>query len=191
MFKYLLRSSFAMPSISKKKKESYPQPKMAEVTASIWKRIGAFVIDMIIVYIIVLFALGDKIMPAINDASSFAQTYAAMAESTGIADGVSFIFSTLMLMYYMMLERKFGQSVGKMVVNIYVVPMVPDRKEVSSLQNLGRSMFLIPFGPFMLLWFIDPISMFFTKDNQRLSEMLTKTKVIERKQIVPMDDVVV
>lgn len=166
-------------------------PTMAEVSASIWKRIGAFLIDMVIVYVIVLFALGDKILPPLDEAATFAETYKAMAGSSGIADGVSFIFSTLMLVYYVLLERKFGQSIGKMVVNIYIVPSLPDRKEVSGLQQLGRSMFLIPFFPFMLLLFIDPIAMLFTKDNQRVSEMLSKTKVIERKQIVPMDTVVV
>jgi uncharacterized RDD family membrane protein YckC len=187
MFKYCCKSAFPMP----KRKKEYPQPKDVEVPASIWKRIGAFLIDMVIVYVIVLFALGDKILPPLDEAASFAETYAAMAESPGIADGVSFIFSTLMLVYYIMLEKKFGQSLGKMVVNIYIVPSLPDKQTVSGLQHLGRSMFLIPFFPFMLLWLFDPLAMFFTKDNQRLSEMLTKTRVIERKQIVPMDNVVV
>jgi uncharacterized RDD family membrane protein YckC len=181
--------------MTKKKKDhsknDYPQPSIAEVSASVWKRLGAFLIDMAIVYGIVILSLGDKVLPPLEEAASFAETYRAMAESSGIADGVSFIFSTLFFMYYMMLERKFGQSVGKMAVNIYVVPTMPDKKEMTGLQNLGRSAFLIPFFPFMLLWFVDWISIFFSKDNQRLSEMLSKTKVIEKKQMVPMDGVVV
>jgi uncharacterized RDD family membrane protein YckC len=188
MFKYGGESIALMP---KRKKEAYPQPKTVAVAASIWKRIGAFVVDVLIVYVIVLFALGDKILPAVDDAASFAETYAAMAESPGIADGVSFIFSILMLVYYILLERKFGQSIGKMVVNIYVVPSLPDKQAVSTLQHIGRSMFLIPMFPFMLLWLIDPIAMLFTKDNQRISEKLSNTKVVEHREIVPMENVIV
>jgi uncharacterized RDD family membrane protein YckC len=180
-----------MPRKKKEPKESYPQPSVAEVSASIWKRIGAFLIDMLIVYVIVVFSLGDKLLPPLEEAASFAETYAAVAKSSGISDGISFVFSTLFFMYYMMLERKFGQSLGKMVVNIYVVAAIPDKKDISGMQNLGRSLFLIPFFPFMLLWFVDWVSIFFSKDSQRLSEILSKTKVIERKQVVPMDGVVV
>ncbi len=170
----------------KKKKEEYPQPSVAEVSASIWKRIGAFLIDMVIIYAIVFLALGDKILPPIDEATSMVEAFAALTDSSGIGDGVSFIVSTLVIVYYMMLEGKFSQSLGKMVMSIYVVPSSPDNQRISRFRHLGRCMFLIP-----IFGIADCIAVFFTKENQRLSEMLTKTKVIERKEIVPMENVVV
>lgn len=167
---------------SSSKKNSYPQPSIAEVSASIWKRIGAYLIDVLIVSLIVFLSAGDKLIPDASEAAFVAETYAAIADSSWS----SFLFSALTLVYYVLLERKFGQSVGKMVVNIYVVPSIPSVRDVSGFRHIGRCMFLIP-----IFGIADSIAALFTKDNQRLSEMLTKTKVIERKQIVPMDDVVV
>ena len=76
----------------------------------------------------------------------------------------------------MMLERKTGQTIGKAVMKIYVVS---DLSEMKAWQALTRSIAFIPLFPFFLLWLLDPLFMFFTKTNQRLTEILSKTRVIE------------
>ena len=80
----------------------------------------------------------------------------------------------------MIMEKKLNQSVGKMLFNLYVEGKTKDLKYW---HLFVRSMFLIPLFPFILLWFIDPIVMLFTKENQRLSEILSRTKVVEKYKI--------
>jgi uncharacterized RDD family membrane protein YckC len=80
-------------------------------------------------------------------------------------------------LYFVILENKLRQSIGKMIFNLYVEGQ---DKDIKYWQLFARSMFLIPIFPFVLLWIIDPIVMLFTKENQRLSEILSKTKVVER-----------
>jgi len=80
----------------------------------------------------------------------------------------------------MIFEKKLQQTPGKMVFNLYVKSQTKDLKYW---QLFVRSMFLIPLFPFILLWLIDPIVMFFNKDSQRLSEILSKTKVVEKYKI--------
>jgi uncharacterized RDD family membrane protein YckC len=77
----------------------------------------------------------------------------------------------------MILEKELNQTPGKMLFNLYVTSQTKDLKYW---QLFVRSMFLIPVFPFVLLWVIDPIVMLFTKENQRLSEILSRTKVVEK-----------
>ena len=77
----------------------------------------------------------------------------------------------------MIMEKKLNQTPGKMLFNLYVNSQTKDLKYW---QLFIRSIFLIPLFPFVLLWLIDPLVMFFTKENQRLSEILSKTKVVEK-----------
>ena len=85
--------------------------------------------------------------------------------------------AVLTILYFVILENKLRQSIGKMIFNLYVEGQ---DKDIKYWQLFARSMFLIPIFPFVLLWIIDPIVMLFTKENQRLSEILSKTKVVER-----------
>ena len=54
------------------------------------------------------------------------------------------------------------------------------QKQMSFWQTLLRSIYLIPVFPFVLLLLIDPVYMFFNPENQRLSERMSKTRVVER-----------
>jgi len=86
----------------------------------------------------------------------------------------------LAILYFMLLEKKLNQSPGKILFNLYVVSQ---EKELKYWQLFVRNMFLIPFFPFVLLWIIDPIVMLFTKQNQRLSEILSRTKTVEKYKV--------
>ena len=74
-------------------------------------------------------------------------------------------------------KKRMGQTIGKMLMKIYVVS---DNQDLKAWQLLTRSIVFIPIFPFILLWVLDPLFMFFTKTNQRLSEILSKTKVVEK-----------
>ena len=61
-------------------------------------------------------------------------------------------------------------------MNIYIVSDAGDMKRW---QALVRNLMFIPIFPFDFLFIADPIVMLFTKTNQRLSEILSKTRVVE------------
>ena len=70
-----------------------------------------------------------------------------------------------------------SQTIGKMLMKVYVVS---DNKDLKRWQLLTRNLVFIPIFPFVLLWILDPLFMFFTKTNQRLTEILSKTRVVEK-----------
>ncbi|PIN68596.1 hypothetical protein COV93_08920, partial [Candidatus Woesearchaeota archaeon CG11_big_fil_rev_8_21_14_0_20_43_8] len=83
---------------------------------------------------------------------------------------------TIMILYFALTEFKLGQSFGKMLLQLRVRS---DTKDLRLYQCLLRSIFLIPVFPFILLWIADPLSMAFTKDSRRLSEILSKTRTVQ------------
>ena len=148
--------------------------------ASTLKRFLAFIIDILIIDMIILFpfrSLMGKIVPT----GSFSKTmeFVSGSNSTSITVIVFFV-TALAILYFVLFEKKLGQSPGKMLFNLYVKSQTKDLKYW---QLFVRSMFLVPSFPFFLLWVIDPVVMFFTKENQRLSEILSKTKVVEQYNI--------
>ena len=115
----------------------------------------------------------------IPKSASFTETYKFLNQNSGFGAAITFltvVVAFLSILYFYMLEKKMHQSVGKILFNIYVVS---DTKEIKGWQLIVRSMFLIPVFPFVLLWVIDPLFLLFTKSSQRLSEILSKTRVIE------------
>jgi len=158
-----------------------PKQKTFTGPALVWKRILAFFIDILIINFIILFpfkSLFQKIMPS---SLSFEETF-SLVSAPGLSNLIvltSLFVGILMVAYFVILEGKLGQSIGKILTHIYVAS---ETKELKFWQLLVRSLFLMPFFPFILLWIIDPVFMFFTKDNKRLSEILSKTKVVEKYQ---------
>ena len=162
------------------KRLNLPKEKTFIGPALIWKRIAAFFIDMAILNLFVLFPFRGLFKGIIPKDYSFSETYKFLSNSTDYTSfltSVSFIMSILIILYFIMLERKIGQTIGKMLMKIYVVS---DTKTLNTWQLLVRNLVFIPIFPFVLLWLIDPLFMFFNKTNQRLSEVLSKTKVIEK-----------
>ena len=148
--------------------------------ALLWKRIAAFFIDMAIINLVVLFPFRSLFQNIIPKDYSFSETYKLLSSSTNYASfltSASFIMSILIILYFLMLEIKMSQTIGKMLMKVYVVS---DNKELKAWQLLARNLVFIPIFPFVLLWILDPLFMLFTKTNQRLSEILGKTRVVEK-----------
>lgn len=160
-----------------------PKKKAFFAQASVLKRIIAFIIDILLVNLIILFPfrrLFDSIIP---QTSSFSKTFEFLSENSGFSGTITIIMfavALITILYFMTFEKKLGQSPGKMILNLYVES---SKKDLKYWQLFVRSMFLIPVFPFILLWFIDPIVMFFTKENQRLSEILSSTKTVEKYKV--------
>ena len=160
------------------KKLNLPKKRTFSGPALIWKRILAFFIDLFIINFIILFPFKGFFNNIVPGSFSFKESLeiAKNPELNSILIAIAISSSILMILYFMILEKRFGQSAGKMLTNIYIVS---ETKKISFLQLLTRNLFLIPFFPFILLWVLDPLFMVFTKENKRLSEVLSKTKVVE------------
>lgn len=158
-----------------------PKQKTFTGPAFVWKRVLAFLIDLLIINFIILFPFRKLFQKIIPTTVSFKETFNLVntSELNTLIITISIFAAILMILYFTILEGKLGQSIGKILTNIYVVS---ELKELKLWQLLVRNLFLIPFFPFILLWIADPLFMFFTKDKKRLSEILSKTKVIEKYQ---------
>ena len=162
------------------KKLNLPKERTFTGPANAWKRAAAFAVDLLIINLIVLFPFRSLLQKIIPKSASFADAYNFLNNNSGFSAAITFltvIAAFLSILYFYMLEKRLNQSIGKILFNIYVVS---DNKEFKRWQLLVRSMFLIPVFPFILLWILDPAFLFFTKTNQRLLEILSKTKVVER-----------
>lgn len=162
-------------------KLNLPKQKRFTGPALVWKRALAFFIDILVINYVILFPFRRLLQKLIPAKFSFKETFSFIntSELNSLILTISIFAAILMILYFLVLERKVGQSIGKILTNIYVVS---ETKELKLWQLLVRNLFLIPLFPFILLWIVDPIFLFFTKDHKRLSEILSKTKVIAKYQ---------
>ena len=156
-----------------------PEEKSFTGTALLSKRIAAFVIDLLILIFLVLSPLVGLLGKIVPEGASFSESYsiAANASNSGYILSIYVSSSILIIMYFYFLERKMGQTIGKKLMNIYVVS---EKGEIARWQVLVRSIMFVPMFPFNAIIFVDPLVMMFSKTNQRLSERLSKTMVVER-----------
>ena len=145
--------------------------------ALLWKRIAAFFIDMALLSLFVFIPFRSIISSNLPQ-KSLMESFKVMASSefTGYLLPFYIAMSLLMFLYFFMLENKMAQTIGKRIMKIYVVG---DGKALKKWQVFVRTMLFIPVFAFDLLVIADPIFMLFTKSNQRLSEILSKTRVVE------------
>ena len=155
-----------------------PKEKVFTGPASLFRRFFAFVIDLLVIDIVIFFpfrGILEKTMPK----ASYKEAYQFLISNPGYSKLISIIMvaaGILSIFYFALLEYKLNQSIGKMFLGVFVKN---ELKEKRFWQYLVRSMFLLPIFPFILLWILDPIFMFFTKNNQRLSEILSKTRTVQ------------
>ena len=158
--------------------------KIYEMPALLWKRFAAFFIDMAIINFVILSPFGslfENLMPKYSSFSSTREFLNSLASENSRLSSIFFVMFAFIFFYFLLLEKKMGQTIGKKIMKIHVVGT---EDAASGWQFYVRNLAFIPFFPFILLWIIDPLMMIFYKTNQRLSEILSKTRVIERYNIV-------
>ncbi|HIH26371.1 RDD family protein [Candidatus Woesearchaeota archaeon] len=139
-----------------------------EYSASLWKRMVAYLIDSIILNFVVVLQFNNSfsdiklLSPQIN---------------TGIIMA-SLIIIVLQLFYFTILEYKLQQTIGKTLLNLYVKSTI--NNELTFIQVLLRNI-TKPFGIILL---IDVIYMIYKKGNQRLFEVLSNTQVVEKGVVI-------
>jgi uncharacterized RDD family membrane protein YckC len=127
-------------------------------------------------------------MGIVGEGSNVLSTYAMLEESDVTLQALSMVFILIVMLamtYFVLMQYAVGQTLGRMVLNVYVVQQVDDKNLTRPRfwQCLVRNIFLIPTIPFVLLWIVDPVYFFFAKKGQRLTEWLSKTRVVEQFEI--------
>lgn len=161
------------------KRLNLPKERIFMGPAQIWKRFVAFFIDIFILLYIVFFPFWRLVENSVPTNMSFSKTREyIISNSEHLIHLKIVLISMLILMgvYFFLMEKKMGQTIGKKLMKIYVVA----DNDARLWHFLLRNMAFLPVFPFILLWIIDPLFLiFFSKTNQRLSEVLSKTKVVE------------
>ena len=158
-----------------------PSQRTMEIGASLWKRIGAFLLDLVILDFIVFYPFRNILTSLVPTMGSFSEVYVYLTTNPTASAQLNFIIlviALLSLAYFAILESKLGYTIGKYVFHIRVTTIDASIPR-SFWRCIVRNLFLIPYFPFIMLWLVDPIYMALTKENQRLCEVITKTKVVE------------
>lgn len=145
------------------------------VSASIWKRGFAYIIDLVVIYFVIWIPFKQYISSSVeinnhNFSGALRSVYTA-----GFGWDMLFISSILAILtvlYWALLEWKVGQSVGKIAMGLYVVS--EDGERGRFVQYLVRNVTKISF----LVLLLDCLYFFKTK-HQRYFESLSGTRVVE------------
>ena len=132
------------------KRLNIPKERVFIGPALLWKRIAAFFVDMIIINLVVLFPFRSLFQDIVPKDYSFSEAYKFLSTSTnytGFITSVSFIMSILIILYFLMLEGKMNQTIGKALMGVYVIS---DSSTLKSWQLLTRNLVFIPIFPFVL-----------------------------------------
>lgn len=142
-----------------------PQPELGTEGDVVLNRIIAFLIDLIL--FVVIFGIISNLVALVSETLGFLMS--------GLG-GVVF------LLYFIYFEAEYGQTIGKMVMDIVVVtedgdPI--DYKE-SAVRNVLRLVDAIPHP----LYVVGLVAIYFTDREQRLGDLLADTVVVETKEKV-------
>lgn len=166
-------------------KLNLPEKKEFTGPATMWKRILAFVLDLFVLDFFVFSAYSKITEKILGGTPSITSAYKMLESSQAHANAFLLMFMLMVMMalaYFTLLQYMTGQTLGHILFNIRVVSDAGDRKfgRAGLWQCLLRNIFMIPAAPFILLWIIDPLYLLFARKGQRLTEWLSKTRMIEQ-----------
>jgi hypothetical protein len=143
------------------------------IHASLWRRVIAYIIDILLVATVVTYPLqsmfDDIPQQSFTSLFSYLQNHSDLAFRMA---GVFLAIALLSIFYWTILEYTLHQSVGKLLLNISVVSTT---KQFTFFQCFVRN---IPkFSNILLI--LDCSFMFFKGGNQRFFETLSNTEVVQ------------
>jgi len=155
---------------------------LTPLKASIWRRIIAFIIDILVIYIAIspLTILFSKEI-GINEELSISSLKELVSEQQKFYNIqtpmiiASISISMLALFYWSSLEYLSKQSIGKMITRIEINSLEKDLKLWQVIvRNIPKSLSV---SSLSIVFMMDLIYMFFSKTSQRLTEVLSRTEV--------------
>lgn len=137
--------------------------------AALWRRVIAYIIDVLIVSFLVAAPfsayMGDSI--EVEGWAGLLDALEASFTTEMIWAGV--VMALLTLLYWVFLEWKFQQTVGKILLRIKVA------KKITFSQAVVRNVTKLS----SIVLVLDVLYMFITKGHQRYFEKLSKTEVVD------------
>lgn len=151
----------------------------------VWKRFGAFLIDLFLLQFFVVQPLAFKIQRLIPAETSFRDISLYLQQQPELSKELNMLFLLLfglIFAYFVVLEWSIGQTLGKKILNIRVVatgPFLSQQKpqgKITLLQAIVRNIPLLPVFPLIFLWVVDPLFLMIKKD--RLTDRYVHTTVV-------------
>lgn len=161
-----------------KTKLDIPKQRTMQVPCSVWKRFFAFIIDLLILDIIIFNSLKNIILNIIPNNLPYTELALFIENNPDILNKIMVIFiylSLIIIIYFTVLEFKFSQTVGKMLLGIFVKSS--NKKPLTFTRVLLSNIIFIPIFPFVLFWLIEPLYILFT--NRRIMEKISNIKVVQ------------
>ncbi len=144
-----------------------------EIPTSLIKRSIAYLVDIFILQFIILYPITSKIK--VSNVNNFTSFINEIVNKEFLV--LSLIVIIITLSYFVLLEYLLKQTVGKIIMNIYVKSLIG---ELSFQQVLLRNIT----KPFSLILLVDILYMLFKKGNQRLFEVFSGTIVVQNGVII-------
>lgn len=136
-------------------------------SASFWKRTAAFAFDLLVINLVIAW-------PFQSTLSQYAmKEFSLDAVLPTDAYFIVFMIFLLAMLYFTFLEYYIGQTPGQMLMNIESIALDGN---MAFWKALLRNIFMLPFFPFYILWFLEPMHLAFYK--QRLLERWTGTNTV-------------
>jgi uncharacterized RDD family membrane protein YckC len=140
---------------------------MAYSLTSNWKRFAAFVVDCLLLNVIITKPLES--MMANNLPQSFTDLLNLDFQNLFL---ITFLVSSINLLYWVILEYKVQQTLGGLIFNIYAKS---ENNKLTLHKVFLRNLTKIS----LVLLIIDSLGIFLSRKKQRFTERLTKTITIE------------
>ncbi|MBN1156451.1 RDD family protein [Candidatus Woesearchaeota archaeon] len=150
--------------------------------ASLIRRILAFVLDLFVIDIVIAGFFKGKISLMLPEAAGFSEVQTIMQSSQALIAQLSSIIlaiSLISLLYFSVMQAVLSQTVGMMVLNIYVMQQGKKIAAPTFWQGIIRNIFVFPFFPFFVLWLTEPLFLIFSRSRMRMLEVLSKTVTVE------------
>ncbi len=139
-------------------KKTYPAP--------LWKRVAAYLIDTIIISAIILYPFNNYLKNLDTGLISL------LKSEMQITAGATFSIMLLTLLYFIIMEMLIKQTIGKMIMKIYVTSTT---RELTLAQVILRNIT----KPFTIILAIDTLYIIIKRTPQRLFDVFSRTLVIE------------
>ena len=159
-----------------------PKKRTMLIDSGFVRRTIAFFIDLLIIQFIIISPFKD-LLRRLLPVGSLGDAYSMLGngQTSSSVYAISFFIIIMIFLYFTFSEYVTGQSIGKKMMGLYVVSAEAGGR-LSLSQVMLRNVALFPFFPFIIFWIVDPGFMMFTKTQRRLSDILSRTKVIQSVQ---------
>lgn len=149
-----------------------PKPRKLIKDASPLKRLMAFIIDLFVINLVIVYPFRSALTGFFGTSLSF-QLPERLPFEIWLAITAIILLSWA---YFSLTQYLLNQTPGMMLVNIEIAG------QVSLAKGFFRNIYVFPVFPFYLLWILEPIVILIKK--QGILDRISKTKVIETVEMV-------